>query len=243
MSSSLSIGGQLLSNAVGPLAESLIAGNAGPFRTTPVKALPPALYAIALRGPSPPYLPLFLYTFPISPYNMRKDVTALSNFYDVQGSATSFGVSRVPDTYGQSPPVWNIEGTTGVKYHSNDRFLFTGLESILILQGVLAQYASLNAAQAQTFNTKLYRLEFYDYFTSDFWQIIPIGPQVISQDAMRPQLVRYRLRFAGIQSLSQPIADLVDPVLQTLTQPVDAAAGSLYTDVSNFVSTYTGISL
>lgn len=238
MSGLLGTVGSLASNAIGPISEALLVGLPNSFSTKNAQ-LPPPLYALALRFPSPPYIPLFLYTFPISPANIRKEFTAMTNVYDVIGPSQNFGVTRIPDVYGKSPPTWLIEGTTGQKYHQTDGGLFTGLESILIMQGVLSQYFSLNAQRAATGNAnQLYRLEFYDYYTSDFYEIVPIGPQIIRQDAQRPSLLYYRLRLAGIQSLAQPISNLIDPIFNTFTTSVNQVQQTVGANIGSFVSEY-----
>ena len=227
----------LAENAIGPIAESLLVGFPSQYKTGDV-SLPPALYSLALRFPTPPYIPLFLYTFPISPRNISKSFAGMGFTYDVQGPPQSRGVTRIQDIYGESPPVWVIEGTTGQKTHSTDGGLFTGLESILLLQGVISQYYSLNAEQAQSAQNSEYRLEFYDFYTSDFYQVIPIGPQFIRQDVRYPSLLFYRFTLVGIESLAQPITNIIDPIFDTFTQTVNAASQSVTNFASNIYNEY-----
>jgi hypothetical protein len=159
----------------------------------------------------------------LTPTSIVKEITALSNVYDVQGGPNTYGVSRIVDQYGNTLPTFSIEGTTGWQFHATDGFAFTGLESIAIVQGLLNQYASLNRGQ-QLANKTLYPLEYYDYFTEEFWTVVPIGPQIVRQDAARPLLFNYAFRFAAIGG---PVGEITDP--QTLialsSDPTDQMFG------------------
>ncbi len=230
--------GNLTSNALAIGSAYFLQGK-GPNRTN-VAQTPPALYSLVLRAPTAPFLPLAIYSFPMSPQNIRREVTGMGNFYDVQGSPSNFGVNRIPDIYGQSPPIYSIAGTTGVKYHTRDGFLWTGLQSIEILTGIISQYFSLNAAAAQAGSSNLFRLEFYDFYMGEFWQIIPLGPQGLQQSSARPQLVFYSFRFVATQSLEQPIAALFDPLLSALATPINQAFTDLGSSIGNFLGSYSG---
>lgn len=225
----------LATNSLGPLLAGVLAGT-GPYRTKPVNTLPPALYSLAIRTGSPPYLPLFIYLFPISPSNLQKQRAGMGNFYDVAGSPALAGVQRTPDLYGLSPPIWTISGTTGVKTHSTDHYLFTGLQSALILQGVIEQYFSLVAAAG---GTNLPRLEFYDYYASDFWQVVPLQPQTILQSASAPQLLQYQFRLVGIQSLLQPLTAAIDTLLSPLVASVGQGISSLGSSINSALGNYS----
>lgn len=229
---------QAASNALGPLAAAALA-NTGPYRTQPATT-PPALFSLAIRQATMPYLPLFIYTFPLSPSALRKDSTGMANYYDVAGPASNFGVSRITDIYGLSLPVFSIAGTTGVKYHSTDNFLTTGLESINILQGAIAQYYSLVAAAGANLNTatKLPRLEFYNFYSGEFYQVVPIGPQGISQDSNRPQLVNYQFKWVAVYNLAAPLAAAADAVVSAISGPLSAGISNMATTVGNTVTTY-----
>jgi hypothetical protein len=238
MSDTLSALGNLTSNALAIGSAYFIQGK-GPNRTQ-VARTPPALYSLVLRGPSAPYLPLAIYSFPMSPQNIRRDVVGLGNTYNVQGNASNFGVTVIPDIYGQTPPVYTIQGTTGVKYHTRDGMVWTGLQSVQILTGIISQYFSLNAAVAQAGSSNLFRLEFYDYYMEEFWQIVPLGPQGLMQSSARPQLVFYSFRWEAVQSLEQPIAALLDPLLSALGTPISQAFNGLGSSISNFLGSYSG---
>lgn len=227
-------------NAIGPGLAAAFASH-GPYRTVPVNSLPPALYALAIRSGQPPFLPLFIYTFPLSPSSLFKARTGMGNFYDESGSAQFAGVQRIPDVYGYSPPIWSISGTTGVKRHSTDRYIYNGLQSALILQAVMEQYFSLVAAESASGGTgaTLPRLEFYDYFSSDFWRVVPLGRQGIIQSASAPQLVSYRFQFVGYESLIQPIIAGIDTALAPLEQTVDSGISGLSSTLVTTLGAYS----
>ena len=206
-------------NAIGPLGLDLFAGT-GPRRTQSATT-PAGLYGMALRAPTPPYLPLFFYVFPLGPGEIERRVMGMGNYYDVQGPVQKFGVNRIVDLYGQSPPVYRIFGTTGVKYHSADHYLFTGLQSIIILSDLISQYFALNAQQAQNGNPNLYLLEFYDYYMAQFWRVVPLGPQRLLQRERQAQLVYYDLRLVATESLYEPLGSVVDSLLDTIAGGVE----------------------
>jgi len=139
------------------------------FRTTPVPNLQAALYQLSIRSPGFTLGELATYTFPISPGAIRYDRAGLSSFADTQGTPAQAGVARVIDIYGLAPPVIMIEGTTGWDYHATDGGILTGLQSMQLLQRFLARYAVLNETQRATGSSDYYQLEFYDYFSSQFW--------------------------------------------------------------------------
>lgn len=175
------------------------------FRTIPVPTPGLALFTLALRQPGPALLSFFTYTFPLSPQALRKEYTAMSTVYDIQGSPSQGGVQRVVDIFGNTPFTFVIEGTTGQQRHSTDGYLFTGRQSIDQILEILELYASLNQAQMANNSRQLYTLEFYNYFAQEFWQVVPDGPQGITQTNQSPTLQFYRLRFAGIKPVNAPL--------------------------------------
>ena len=187
------------------------------FRTidTPVLALP--LYQLSIRNPGQAYGELSTFTFGLSPQSIRIEPTSLSSFSDTQGPPQQFGVNRVVDTYGLSPPMITIEGTTGWDRHSTDGFTAGGLQAMDMLKKFLEQYAQMNQLQRVSGNAKLYALEFYDYFTSQFWQVEPIGPQVFRQAMDRPLLSYYRFHWAAICPVRQPPGSEYDVLLGLLS--------------------------
>jgi hypothetical protein len=194
------------------------------FRTLSVGQYAPALYQLSIRAPGQAFAELATYTFPLTPTSLRMERNSLSSFADTQGPPTSQGVTRVVDTYGLSPPVFLIEGTTGWDRHSSDGFILTGLQSIQLLQRFLAQYATLNQVQRTSGNPSLYALEFYDYFSNNFWQVEPIGPQGIYQTADRTKLVYYRFRWAAVKPVGVPVLGELDALAVTIATPAATAA-------------------
>lgn len=189
------------------------------FRTKSVPANQPCLYQIRLCAPVLTAVEITTYTFPLSPTALRMERSSLSSFSDTQGSPLTQGVTRVMDTYGLAPPIFTIEGTTGWDLHSGDGYSMTGLQSMQQLAAFLATYADLNQVQRLAGIPYLYTLEFYDYFTSNFWQIEPVGPQMFQQDSSRPLLVYYRFRWAATKP-----AGLIGDVLDTIGNVLDLAS-------------------
>lgn len=213
----VSIGAQ-----IGPIAGQT-------FRPQPIPNFRPALYQMVIRAPSPPHGVVFGYTFPISPANIRKEPTALTNIYDVGSPDPNLlGVQRNADIFGQTPPMFVVEGTTGFQYHNTDGYGLTGIDSIIALQNIFSQYAALNQQQIQAQIADPYLLEFYDYYLNDFWQIVPMGPESISMDRSRPLLVNYSFRFAGLRNLSAPPPPSGnDVVAQNLSASAPQAVASI----------------
>lgn len=193
------------------------------FRTISVPANEPALYQLSIRAPQQAFSELATFTFPISPSSIRYEPTSLSSYSETQGPSVTQGVTRVVDTYGLSPPTIVLEGTTGWDRHLSDGYILTGLQSMQLLQRFLARYAELNQIRRQAGNPYLYALEFYDYFTQQFWQVEPIGPQVVRQSADRPILAYYRLRWAAVKTVGLPILGTVDAIANTLLTPAQQA--------------------
>lgn len=184
------------------------------FRTIPLPNFNPALYSLSIRGTYGALIGGF--TFPLSPTALRKEHVAMANMYDVAGSAATGGVDRVFDSYGVSPVIFTIEGTTGWQRHSTDGYNNTGLQAIAALEQFFFTYAQLNAAAVQN-NQPIYTMEFYDYFRGDFWQVEPWGPQGVRMTSQRPILVYYLYRLAGIRDLTNPIAAVYDQVASVLS--------------------------
>ncbi len=242
------LGLQAASNAIGPAAAAGLNALINPgqgFRTKPAGPLPPALYSLAIRGGAAPYIPYFIYYFPISPSNIQKHVVGMGNFYDVAGPPLNFGVRRDLDIYGETPPILTISGTTGVKYHATDGGFLTGLESIQILQGAISQYFSFVSAAASPNligNSNLPRLEFYDFYTSSFFQIVPLGPQGIRQSAQAPQLLFYEFRFVVVENLETPIIAGLDAVLGGLANTISAGINGLSKSLDSAFGSYSPFS-
>lgn len=215
------------------------AGTGQSFNNLPLPNTKLALYTLSIRQPQPPNAQVQTYTFPLSPAAISKSYMALSNIFDVAGSAQQNGVQRVIDTYGNTPVTYVLQGTTGWQYHGTDGFSLTGLESIAEIQKALNRFAQLNKQQQVNNQTQLYLLEFYDFFANEFWQVVPVGPQVIQQNAQRPLLFDYSFRLAGVKDLSAPNAPTVDdPVLNAFSQTGQQAVTSLSSNISGTLNNY-----
>lgn len=216
------------------------------FFTKSVPVVQPALYQLSIRQPGSFFGEFATYTFPLSPSQLRSERSSLSTIYDTQGPPTSQGVTRVVDTYGLAPPIFTVEGTTGWDRHATDGLLLTGLQSMLLLEAFLANYASLNQQQRQNGVPDLYILEFYDFFTPQFWQIEPIGPQVVRQSNDKPLLAYYRFRWAAVQPAGFGAAlalGAVDAVAGAFATPMQEAAVTAASTLNAVLSTYTPIGL
>jgi hypothetical protein len=208
------------------------------YRTTDVGNRGVVLYQLSIRDPSVAFADMATYTFPLSPASVRSEPGALSTFSDTQGSPLLNGVSRVMDDYGIAPPIFTIEGTTGWDRHSTDGFVIDGLQSIMLLRNFIEQYAQMNQMQRQAGNPNLFALEFYDYFTSQFWQVQPIGPMLIRQTNDRPQLSFYRLRLAAIRPVRLNAKNVADAMLHQLNVPILQAIGSALQTTNTMLFTY-----
>lgn len=211
------------------------------FNTIPLPNTQLALYRLSIRAPGGSNQSVRDWTFPISPQNLQKSFTAMANVYDVAGPSKTSGVMRVVDMYGNSPVTYKLRGTTGWQRHSTDNYESTGLESIADIQDCLNSFASFNAGQQADNNSDLYTLEFYDYFTGDFWQVVPIGPQTVMQDAQRPLLFYYDFTLAGVKNLTDPITDSTDdPVQSALSVSTSQAVSTLNTSLTSTLNSYVG---
>lgn len=210
------------------------------FRTIPVGlGILPVLYQLSIRAPGPAALDIATYTFPLSPTQLRMDRSSLSTFTDVQGPPTTHGVTRVVDTYGLAPPVFTIEGTTGWDRHAADGFILSGTQSMQLLQGFLANYATLNQQQRAAGNPQLYGLEFYDFFANQFWQVEPIGPQIYRQSVDKPTLIYYRFRLAAVKPAGTPILGEIDALAGLLGVPAVQSAINAAQTMNAFIFSYS----
>ncbi len=218
------------------MSASLLAPFTSPyqtFRQVPVPNTRSAIYTLSIRYPGALSAPYSVYTFPMSPSSLRKTYTAMSTAFDTAGDPSYQGVQRQVDIYGNAPVTYVLEGTTGFNRHSNDAYLATGLQSIQNLATLLAQYAELNQYQIQAGISVLYTLEFYDYFSNDFWQVEPLGQQGFYQDASQPLWIKYRFMLAGVKRVDAPIfSSLADPIGQLF----NAAAGPVMTQVQSTIT-------
>jgi hypothetical protein len=164
--------------------------------------------------------------------------SSLSSFSDTQGPASSQGVTRVVDTYGLAPPIYTIEGTTGLDRHLSDGYVLTGLQSMQLLAKFLEQYATLNKQQQIVGNPNTYSLEFYDYYMDQFWVVEPVGPQVFRMGNDRPSLVYYRFRWAAVRPAGVPVLGLIDALAGTLGASTAQAAINAASTMTAFLTAY-----
>lgn len=211
------------------------------FRTKSAPASRPALYQLRLCAPVINSVELSTYTFPLTPSSLRYERSPMSSFNDTQAPGILAplvqGVTRQIDSYGLSPPIITIEGTTGWDYHSADGYSLTGLQSIQQLATFLATYADLNQIQRVAGFSYLYTLEFYDYFTSNFWVVEPVPPQIFQQDAQRPLLSYYRFRFAATVPAGG-VASIIDEISNALSVGSQLAGTNLSLGLSNTLGNY-----
>jgi len=218
------------------------------FRTKTVAANQQCLYQIRLCAPVVSSVEISTYTFPLSPTSLRIERSGMSSFADTQAQGIlaplTQGVSRQMDTYGLAPPIFTIEGTTGWDEHSTDGYSLSGLQSMQQLAQFLATYADLNQVQRVAGIPYLFSLEFYDYFTSNFWVIEPVGPQIFQQDATRPLLVYYRFRWAATVPAGG-VAQILDEIGDVLDAGSALASSSLGQSLGSTLSSYSpaGLSL
>lgn len=162
----------------------------------------------------------------------------MSSYSETQGTPLQQGVARVVDVYGLTPPIFTIEGTTGWDRHASDGYILTGLQSVQLLAAFLARYAQLNQIQRAAGIAQLYALEFYDYFGDNFWQVEPVGPQILRQAADRPLLTYYRFRWVGVKPVGIPILGLADAIAQTLGVSAAVAAVNAASSLGAMLTAY-----
>jgi hypothetical protein len=208
------------------------------FRTMDVPTPGLALYTLALYAPGA-WFSFMTYTFPLSPQSLRREFVSMSTVYDVQGPVLEGGVTRVVDMYGNSPMTFVIGGTTGQKRHSADGYLFTGRQSIDQVLELFTLFADLNQKQMAADSDKMYTMEFYDYYTQNFWQVVPVGPQGITQGIQAPTLQFYQFRLAGIKPVSAPI--LSNLFADQVGQMFIAASSAVGDVVRGFVGGLVGL--
>ncbi len=217
----------------------VVSGTVGQqFKTYPAPKLGQATYMLQIRSPQPASTVNTSYIFPLSPSSVRKDVTGLTTYYDVAGDNTNQGVQRIVDFYGITPCLYVLEGTTGWKWHATDGYQYTGLQSIQVIENLLAAWANLNQQQVANGNNGLYELWFFDFFRTQFWSVVPIGPQGIRQDERRPILVNYSFRLLGLYPLGAAVAQQTDSLASLLSQPAQNNAARLGSFIDNLGSQY-----
>lgn len=210
------------------------------FLTVKVPNFQIALYTLSIRAPEPPYPPVDVFLFPLSPQRVRKTFVSMSMIYDVAGPPVRSGVQRQVDSYGISPFVYEIEGTTGWDRHLTDGFILTGQQSIQRVQEMLLRYAELNEIQRENNNPNLYFLEFWDMFNKEFWVVEPVGPQEVRASDRAPLLQYYRFRLAGVKPIAAPYlaVEALDLLAIALKTAPAAASRSVVAAASAVVAIY-----
>jgi hypothetical protein len=212
------------------------------FRNLPKPNFQPAIYALAIREPSPSFGLVAGYTFPLSPRSIRKEFAAMGAFFDVAGSPAQLGIERQIDQFGNTPVIYTISGTPGWQFHGSDGYSMSGTASMQALEALLAQYAELNQIQIENGLPDLYVLEFYDYFTGEFWEVVPLGRQGLFQDAQQPLLIHYRFRLVGVRRLDgPPIVQIADALALAFDLTQAQAAESLNLNLVQMATYYSGV--
>lgn len=209
------------------------------FSTRPVANLDLALYMLSIRAPDAVGTPVRTFVFPLSPEMVRKEAPSYNTIYDTQGYPTTLGVRREIDMFGQAPPLFVIGGTTGWKLHATDGMIWTGKIAMQRMESVLAEFAALNQQQMLADNPNLYSLEFYDYWMGDYWEVAPVGPQQVQQNAQRPLLSYYQLRLAGLRPVDAPISAIEAKAISVLFGSAGATVlGNTATFLSGVLAEY-----
>lgn len=165
------------------------------------------------------------FTFPITPQQYAMQRRSLAAPYDTPGSSKNQNVNRIMDVYGLTPITFKIQGTTGFNKYVTDGFKTTGVDQLRILQGLLETYFS----NAQ--NSIPDQMQFLDFYYQEFWNVVPIGPVVLSQSKDKPQWIFYDLTLAGVSRVASP------PGTSTKNGITNPAATSNLTSLGNTVQT------
>lgn len=213
------------------------------FRNKPVVNRKPALYQLVIREPQPSNNVYGDFIFPLSPEGIRTRYGALSNVYDVAGTPKEQGVHRIVDQFGNSPPTFTLVGTTGWQKHSTDGYKFTGLESYQELRALFYLYAGLNAQQVEKNLPDMYRMEFYDFFSDEYWEVVPVGEQEFSMRRDRPLLHSFRISLAATKELDKPEMPKIDPIQTALGKALSEAANEIGEFFDDMFSNYSTVTL
>jgi hypothetical protein len=201
-----------------------------------------AVYRLSIHNPGKAKTALMTYTFPLSPSNIRRTETSMASFYDTPGTPGQYGVSRLVDQYGMAPLIFDIEGTTGWQKHLADGFQYTGLQSVQTIQAYLLEFAKLNADKALANAHDFYTMELYDYFSSVFYEVVPVGPQQVWQDQQKPLLSYYKFHLVGVRSIAAPplpAGSTSDPIASAFGAAVSSVQASVSGAMSGVSSLYS----
>jgi hypothetical protein len=246
----------LTNNVPGPFGLSSLAAPSQYFFTIATPNNQSALYRLSLYNSPTQYvaignpIPDQDYIFPLSPENLNKQQVALTNYYDIRGSATQYGVQRIVDNFGITPILLSITGTTGFQFHSNDGYLYTGRVSMFRLINIIQKYYQLLQQALNNGTTdpnQLPVLIWSEGFTGEVLQVVPIGPQGILMNNNRPIIQNYTLQFIVTSNLVINASNLQEDQLTTfLAQARGILAGgflSLWNNIVNYAggTIFTGL--
>jgi hypothetical protein len=240
----------LTNNVPGPFGISQLAAPSQYFFTVSTPNTQSALYRLSLYNSPLEAASISSpnsnqdYIFPLSPENLNKQQIALTNYYDIAGPATQYGVQRIIDNFGISPMLLTITGTTGFQFHSNDGYLYTGRVSMIRLINIVQQYyfmLSQAVSSGITDPNQLPVLIWSEGFTGEILQVVPIGPQGIMMNNNRPIIQNYSLQFLVTSNLIINATNLQeDPLTRFLAQARGILAGgflSLWNNIENTLGT------
>ncbi len=216
---------QILSSGVQPSLQGFIPGlqTNQTFGVQYVANTLKPIYVLTMVSPSMGANVQINYVLPISPQSLTIQRKSLSAWYETQGSSNQQYVNRIIDLYGLTPMIFTIRGTTGFNRYSNTGYSSTGIELMKQLQKILEDYfSSVQSSQPS-------QLQWLDYFYREYWEVVPIGPINIRQDASRPLWMYYELTLAGTHRLNQNQYPS-DPIQSNLAQ-AESAFGNLGTVV------------
>jgi hypothetical protein len=171
------------------------------------------------------------YIFPLSPSSVTKQSVNLTTYYDVDGGGRStFGVQRIIDHYGMTPPTISISGTTGFQFHSLDGFQWSGKSSFAKLVQMIASYAEkVNRVKSSSQNKPMPTMVFTDGFTGEVFLVIPMGPQNFSMEAAHPIYQNYNIQLLVAASLGEPEVAKLDAISKNLIELVGIKASLFLT--------------
>jgi len=189
------------------------------FFTVPFANNQPVLYKLSLFTLGDPNAvgPTEEFIFPLTPAKVTKTVMNLTNYYDVQGNNTNYGVQRIIDVYGLTPPIITISGTTGFQFHSLDGYQWSGRSSFARLVALIQAYATAVAqANSSSQTTTLPLLQFTDSYTSEVYNVVPLNQQSYNMDVSRPIYQMYDLQFLAQTTQTPQSISLSqqDPIVQ-----------------------------
>lgn len=185
------------------------------------------------------------YTFPLTPANITKSVMNLTNYYDVQGDSNNYGVQRIIDVYGLTPPIITISGTTGFQLHSLDAYQWSGKSSFALLVQMIQQYAKLvSLATTASQVVQMPTMTFIDGYTGEQFNVVPISKQAFEMDVSKPIIQMYNLQFLAQATVAPTAVALSqqDPIAQAFiitTALQNSAALTMWNSLLSNISTGT----